>query len=86
MLIRPFTASSLALLTIVIGGCDRQPEADSRATQLRGQVVVDRVIDVHIGKLRRKIEADATKPRLILTVRGTGYRFADRGSGGNDGA
>ena len=46
--------------------------------QLRGQVVVDRVIDVHIGKLRRKIEADPTNPRLILTVRGTGYRFADR--------
>jgi DNA-binding response OmpR family regulator len=46
--------------------------------QLRGQVVVDRVIDVHIGKLRRKIEADPTNPRLILTVRGTSYRFADR--------
>lgn len=45
---------------------------------LRGQVVVDRVIDVHIGKLRRKIEVDPANPRLILTVRGTGYRFADR--------
>ena len=45
--------------------------------QDRGQVVVERVIDVHVGKLRRKIEADATRPRYILTVRGTGYRFAD---------
>lgn len=51
--------------------------------QLRGQVVVDRVIDVHIGKLRRKIEVDAARPRLILTVRGTGYRFADRREGGH---
>ncbi len=45
--------------------------------QERGQVVIDRVIDVHIGKLRQKIEADPSTPRLILTVRGTGYRFAE---------
>ena len=43
----------------------------------RGQVVVDRVVDVHIGKLRRKIESDPSRPRFILTVRGTGYRFAE---------
>jgi DNA-binding response OmpR family regulator len=41
-------------------------------------VVVDRVVDVHIGKLRQKIEPDASAPRYILTVRGVGYRFADR--------
>jgi DNA-binding response OmpR family regulator len=32
---------------------------------------------VHIGKLRQKIERDPTAPALIITVRGTGYRFAD---------
>lgn len=40
-------------------------------------VVVDRVVDVHIGKLRQKIEPDLSTPRYILTVRGIGYRFAD---------
>ena len=40
-------------------------------------VVIDRVIDVHIGKLRQKIEPDASAPSRILTVRGVGYRFAD---------
>jgi DNA-binding response OmpR family regulator len=40
-------------------------------------VVVDRVIDVHIGKLRQKIETNPAKPRHILTVRGFGYRMAD---------
>ncbi len=45
--------------------------------QDRGQVVVERVVDVHVGKLRRKIEADAGRPRYVLTVRGTGYRFAE---------
>ena len=42
-----------------------------------GEVVIDRVIDVHIGKLRQKIEDDPSQPRFILTVRGHGYRFSD---------
>jgi DNA-binding response OmpR family regulator len=40
-----------------------------------GEVVIDRVIDVHVGKLRQKIEEDTARPRFILTVRGHGYRF-----------
>lgn len=43
-----------------------------------GEAVIDRVIDVHIGKLRQKIEPDSSTPFFILTVRGMGYRFADR--------
>lgn len=39
--------------------------------------VVARVVDVHIGKLRQKIEDDAARPRFILTVRGVGYRFRE---------
>ena len=42
-----------------------------------GEAVIDRVIDVHIGKLRQKIQDDVSSPRYILTVRGLGYRFAD---------
>jgi DNA-binding response OmpR family regulator len=41
-------------------------------------VVIDRVVDVHIGKLRQKIETDPSAPRYILTVRGIGYQFAER--------
>jgi len=45
----------------------------------RGEAaVIDRVVDVHIGKLRQKIEPTPAEPRYILTVRGIGYRFADR--------
>ena len=44
----------------------------------RGEAtVIERVVDVHIGKLRRKIEPDPAKPSRILTVRGVGYRLAD---------
>ena len=39
--------------------------------------VVDRVIDVHIGNLRAKIEEDSSRPKYILTVRGMGYKFAE---------
>jgi DNA-binding response OmpR family regulator len=40
-------------------------------------LVIDRVVDVHIGKLRQKIEPEPSKPLYIITVRGLGYRFAD---------
>lgn len=41
-------------------------------------VVIDRVVDVHIGKLRQKIEPRPATPQYIITVRGIGYRFADQ--------
>jgi len=37
----------------------------------------DRVVDVHLGRIRKKIETDPAHPRLIATVRGVGYRFED---------
>ena len=37
-----------------------------------------RTIDVHVRHLREKLERDARRPELILTVRGVGYRFRDR--------
>jgi len=36
-----------------------------------------RVVDVHIGHIRKKIESDPTHPKFIVTVRGVGYRFED---------
>jgi DNA-binding response OmpR family regulator len=37
--------------------------------------VVDRTIDVHIGKLREKLADDPARPRYIATVRGIGYKL-----------
>jgi DNA-binding response OmpR family regulator len=34
-----------------------------------------RVVDVHIGQLRKKMEVDASIPEFIKTVRGYGYKF-----------
>lgn len=36
-----------------------------------------RVLDVHVSKLRDKIEADSKNPRYIKTVRGLGYKFEE---------
>ena len=35
----------------------------------------DRVVDVHIGQIRRKIELDPNQLPMIQTVRGVGYKF-----------
>ncbi len=37
----------------------------------------DRVVDVHIRRVRKKVEDDPENPTLVVTVRGTGYRFED---------
>jgi two-component system alkaline phosphatase synthesis response regulator PhoP len=37
--------------------------------------VTDRVVDNHIGSLRKKLEPDAGEPRYLKNVRGLGYRF-----------
>lgn len=39
-----------------------------------------RTVDVHIRRLRTKIEEDASNPKYIITVRGKGYKFKDPGS------
>jgi two-component system alkaline phosphatase synthesis response regulator PhoP len=41
----------------------------------RDVYVTDRVVDTHIGNLRRKIEASPDKPVIVVSVRGFGYRF-----------
>jgi two-component system alkaline phosphatase synthesis response regulator PhoP len=38
--------------------------------------VSTRTVDVHIAWLRQKLEANPQSPKHILTVRGSGYRFA----------
>ena len=41
----------------------------------RSAEIETRTVDIHVAKLRRKIELDAKEPRSLLTVRGAGYRL-----------
>ena len=38
----------------------------------------EHLVDVHIGRIRRKLGEDAGSPRFIHTVRGIGYRMGAR--------
>lgn len=40
-----------------------------------GEFVNDNTLTVYVKRLREKIEDDPAKPKIILTVRGTGYRL-----------
>jgi DNA-binding response OmpR family regulator len=40
-----------------------------------GVSITDRVVDNHMLNLRRKLEADSSAPRFLLSVRGLGYRL-----------
>jgi phosphate regulon transcriptional regulator PhoB len=40
--------------------------------------VEPRTVDVHVRRLRARIERDDARPELLVTVRGVGYKFNDR--------
>ena len=40
-----------------------------------GEFIEDNTLSVHIRKLREKVEEDPSKPKLIETLRGVGYRW-----------
>ena len=46
------------------------------ASRIHDEEVFDRSIDVQILRLRRKLEANPSEPKLIITERGAGYVFA----------
>lgn len=73
------TPSEFKLLHTLMTAPGRVYTRDELLSRLyrHGETVVDRVVDVHIGKLRHKIEPDPSKPSFILTVHGVGYRFAE---------
>lgn len=45
-------------------------------SRLHESEVFDRAVDVQVRRLRVKLESDPARPRLIVTERGLGYRFA----------
>ena len=43
-----------------------------------GKVFDERLVDVHMAGLRKKLKDDPATPRYIETIRGVGFRFGSR--------
>ena len=73
----PLTRGEFALLRVFAARPGRVISRDTLldAIASRPMEPFDRSVDVLVGRLRRKIEADPKEPRLIVTVPGEGYRF-----------
>lgn len=57
----------------------------ARVWRLRPDGVETRTIDMHVARLRDKLRDDGGKPRIILTVRGKGYKFTGASGAGSNG-
>lgn len=71
----PLTNGEYALLLAFLQAPHKVLSRDEllNATHGRDAGPYDKTIDVQVGRLRRKIERDATQPELIKAVRGAGY-------------
>jgi DNA-binding winged helix-turn-helix (wHTH) protein len=74
----PLTRGEFALLRVLASRPGRvlSREALLSAVANRNLEPFDRSVDVQIGRLRRKIEPDPKRPAVIVTVPGSGYKFA----------
>jgi DNA-binding response OmpR family regulator len=72
------TAAEFRLLTALLDAGGRVLTRDQLMDAVYGidELVLDRTIDVHVGRLRDKLGDDAGNPRYIATIRGVGYRAA----------
>ncbi len=75
---RELTSYQFDLLVAMAERAGRVLSRDQIMEAVRGRELeaFDRSIDVHMGRIRNAIEADAKDPKRILTVRGVGYVFA----------
>jgi DNA-binding response OmpR family regulator len=76
------SAAEFALLKALLDHPDRVLSRDALVDLLKGyeRGPFDRMVDVRVTRLRRKIEADPAHPVYLRTVWGEGYLFSPRGS------
>ncbi len=73
------TAREFALLLALASHPGRVFTRPQLLERIWGDAYYDEhVVDVHIGNLRKKLEADLAHPQYLETVRGVGYRFRRR--------
>ncbi len=74
-----FTRREVEILQYLQQNSDRPVSRDELLTRVWGYDrtadIETRTVDIHIAKLRRKVELDPKEPRNLITVRGAGYRL-----------
>ena len=73
------SSTEYKLLEVLMAHPNIVMSRDRLMSMARGKdfMAFDRSIDVHISKLRAKLETDPRKPKRIKTIWGTGYVFVD---------
>ncbi len=72
------TPTEFRLLNYLVAHAGRPVSRDHLIEAVWGydsDVDYDRTVDVHMRRLRQKLEDDPANPRYLLTVRGVGYKF-----------
>jgi DNA-binding response OmpR family regulator len=71
------TLAEFRLLAALVAADGRVLTRDQLMDAIHGPdgVVLDRTVDVHVGRLRQKLGDDPVAPRYVTTVRGVGYRI-----------
>lgn len=77
------SGAEFALLRTLLDHPDRVLSRDTLVELLKGydRAPFDRMVDVRVTRLRRKIEPDPAHPVYLRTVWGVGYLFSPRGAG-----
>lgn len=74
-----FTRREMDVLQYLAAHAERPVSRDELLHKVWGYAkqldLETRTVDIHIAKLRRKIEPDPSSPRYLVTVRGAGYRL-----------
>ncbi len=73
------STTEFKILEVLMKNTNRVLSRDQIMSMAQGKdfMAFDRSIDIHISKLRSKIEKDPTSPKRIKTVWGTGYMFVE---------
>lgn len=78
-----FTRREVEILGYLAANSDRPVSRDELLENVwgyaRSAALETRTVDIHVAKLRRKIEPDPSTPRNLVTVRGAGYRLNLKG-------
>jgi two-component system response regulator RegX3 len=74
-----FTKREIEVLSYLAQNADRPVSREELLAKVWGYArnldIETRTVDIHVAKLRRKIEADPKEPQRLVTVRGAGYRL-----------